>query len=153
MKLKKLLTPCTNCFDKIFIYDQNGNRLIFNGKQKELEDYLLDLKIKTWQVSNRQLFIEIKDTVKPETEAEVKEEVKSKVDNDTLICFLRQHLDLDEDKTVINYVNIEGRTVEIKLSDLKWKYEEFFLLFDVKIKYRINRQGFLVLYLEDLRKG
>ena len=153
MKLKKLLTPCTNCFDKIFIYDQNGNRLIFNGKQKELEDYLLDLKIKTWQVSNRQLFIEIKDTVKPETEAEVKEEVKSKVDNDTLICFLRQHLDLDEDKTVINYVNIEGRTVEIKLSDLKWKYEEFSLLFDVKIKYRINRQGFLVLYLEDLREG
>ena len=149
MKLKSLVFKCRNSFDKIVIYDKKWRNLFFEGKEEEVEDCVLEREVKEWQTNNHCLFI----VVKKEIKAEVKEEVKSKVDNDTLICFLGQHLDLDEDKTVIHYVNIEGRTVEIKLSDLKWKYEEFYSLFDVKIKYRINRQGFLVLYLEDLRKG
>lgn len=149
MKLKSLVFKCRNSFDKIVIYDKKWRNLFFEGKEEELKDCVLEREVKEWQTNNHCLFI----VVKKEIKAEVKEEVKPKVDNDTLICFLGQHLDLDEDKTVIHYVNIGGKTVEIKLSELKYKYEEFCLLFNVKIKYRINRQGVLVLYLEDLREG
>ena len=149
MKLKSLVFKCRNSFDKIVIYDKKWRNLFFEGKKEKLKDCVLEREVKEWQTNNHCLFI----VVKKEIKVEVKEEVKTKVDNETLICFLRQHLDLNENKTVIHYVNIEGRTVEIRLSELKWKYDEFRLLFDVKIKYRINRQGVLVLYLEDLREG
>lgn len=148
MKLKSLVEKCRNAFDRIVVQDQMCGNLIFDGKEGELTDCVLERKVMAWQTNNCCLFIEVKREIKNKA----KEEVKPKADYNSLICFLRQHLDLDEDKTVIHYVNIEGKTVEIKLSELKWKYEEFCMLFDVKIKYRINRQGVLVLYLEDLRE-
>ena len=149
MKLKSLVFKCRNSFDKIVIYDKKWRNLFFEGKEEEVEDCVLEREVKEWKTNNHCLFI----VVKKEIKAEVKEEVKSKVDNDTLIYFLGQHLDLDEDKTVIHYVNIEGRTVEIKLSDLQWNWEKVDLLLHFKIIHRINNEnGDLVLYLEQFRE-
>ena len=149
MKLKSLVFKCRNSFDKIVIYDKKWRNLFFEGKEEEVEDCVLEREVKEWQTNNHCLFI----VVKKEIKAEVKEEVKPKVDNDTLICFLGQHLDLDEDKTVIHYVNIEGRTVEIKLSDLEWNWTKVDLLLHFKIKQRVNNEnGDLVLYLEQFRE-
>ena len=176
MKLRDLVNCNTNNFAAVSLIA--NDKKIYTGSHffninasndYGIEDKLLECEVISYEVSGEYweqnkvkpsidylkctaFRLQVKIELPKENEDYIKS-LKNEVDDDSFYLFLRNHKDLDENKVVIHYVDIEGRTVEIKLSDLKWKYEEFYLLFDVKIKYRINRQGLLVLYLEDLREG
>lgn len=142
MKLRDLVNCNTNNFASVSLIA--NDKVIYTGSHffdinasndYGIEDKLLECEVISYEVSGEYweqknvkpqitylkctaFRLQVKIELPKENEDYIKP-LENKVDNDTLICFLSQHLDLDEDKTVIHYVNIEGKTVEIKLSDLK----------------------------------
>ena len=176
MKLRDLVNCNTNNFAVVSLIA--NDKVIYTGSHffninasndYGIEDKLLECEVISYEVSGEYweqkkvkpsidylkctaFRLQAKIELPKENEDYIKS-LKIKVDDDSFYLFLRNHKDLDDNKVVIHYVNIEGRTVEIKLSELKWNWERMYLLLSCKIEHRINNEnGDLVLYLEDLRE-
>ena len=176
MKLRDLVNCNTNNFVVVSLIA--NDKKIYTGSHffninasndYGIEDKLLECEVISYEVSGEYweqkkvkpsidylkctaFRLQVKIELPKENEDYIKP-LKNEVDDDSFYLFLRNHKDLDENKVLIHYVDIEGRTVEIKLSDLQWNWAKVDLLLHFKIKQRVNNEnGDLVLYLEQFRE-